>query len=243
MKIKEFFARIFSVRTCFLCDEPISYDDPIPFCDECESSWHDAMDILCSSCGMTAQNCTCLPERVREINHSIAGFAYFYTPSHFTPVNKMVYTLKESRDYDILTFCIRAIHKVAIRLCIKHKLNYKKFVVTYPPRREESIEKYGHDHAKMLAKGLAKELGIGLEEYFYNEGSDAQKSLTKSGRFENAMRSYTLRENIDVKGKNIFLIDDVMTSGATLCACARLLKKAGANQVVPITLARDMRRN
>jgi ComF family protein len=242
MKIKEFFARMFSVRTCFLCDETIDYDSKLPFCDECILDWYDAMDVLCKECGMTAENCTCLPEKIREINHSIAGFGYFYTPSHFTPVNKMVYAMKESRDYHIFNFAIKTIHKTVVKLCIKHKLNYKKFVVTFPPRREDSIYKYGHDHAKILAQGLAKELDIKLEDCFYNDGKEAQKELTKSSRLANALHSYSLCENIDVKGKNFFIVDDVMTSGATLCACARLLKKAGANQVVPITFAKDMRK-
>jgi predicted amidophosphoribosyltransferase len=45
----------------------------------------------------------------------------------------------------------------------------------------------------------------------------------------------------ETKGKTILLVDDVLTTGATLDACARSLKRAGASRVFALTLARVVR--
>ena len=65
-----------------------------------------------------------------------------------------------------------------------------------------------------------------------------QKRLKKSERFENANRSYKIRDDKYIIGKNILLVDDVSTTGATLSAIALQLKAAGANKVYGLTFAK-----
>ncbi|MFM8683705.1 MAG: ComF family protein, partial [Chthoniobacterales bacterium] len=57
-------------------------------------------------------------------------------------------------------------------------------------------------------------------------------------RFENLDGAFALRPRADVRGKNIALVDDVLTTGSTADACARVLQEAGAAAVVVITVAR-----
>ena len=67
-----------------------------------------------------------------------------------------------------------------------------------------------------------------------------QKTLNSMERRINAERAYVLRE-CPIQGKNILLIDDVITTGATVSACARLLRQGGSNKVFPISIARTKR--
>jgi competence protein ComFC len=57
-------------------------------------------------------------------------------------------------------------------------------------------------------------------------------------RLQNVKRSFALTDNASIKNKNIFLLDDVVTTGTTMQECARVLTKNGARQVIGLCVAR-----
>ena len=243
MKISQILKRAFIVRKCILCGEVIDYDRKAPFCDECTSLWLANLDLMCIKCGFDCDYCTCLPDKVREINHSIASFGVFYSPELMTPVNRVVYKLKRNYNFEVIRFCAEVMKRKAIKFCAKLSINYRSFIVTFPPRRRDAVLEYGYDHAKLLAKEFAIKMGLELRECFKNVGKKEQKGLSRSDRLFNAINSFKVKDGIDVKGKSVFLVDDVMTSGATLNACAKMLIFEGAKQVIPITFAKDTKTN
>lgn len=240
MKIREILKRAFITRQCILCKDVIDYDLEMPFCDSCMTEWLANLDIMCDTCGFDAENCICLPEAVREINHSVASFGVFYTPKAMTPVNRIVYRLKRDYKIEVIRFCANIIYQRALSLCKKYKIDPSEFLVTFPPRRRDSVAKYGYDHAELLAKEFARLMGLELINVFENVGKEEQKTLTKKQRLANAAASFELLEGLSLKGKSLFLIDDVMTSGATLNVCARMLRYKGVKTIIPITFAKDM---
>ena len=60
-----------------------------------------------------------------------------------------------------------------------------------------------------------------------------------SARLANVQRAYRLLPGVDLPGQTVVLVDDVVTTGATLSQCAALLRQAGAARVVALTLARS----
>jgi predicted amidophosphoribosyltransferase len=62
--------------------------------------------------------------------------------------------------------------------------------------------------------------------------------LSRSERWKSVRGAYATREGLRVDKLRILLVDDVLTTGATLDACARALKKAGASEVLGLTVAR-----
>jgi predicted amidophosphoribosyltransferase len=62
--------------------------------------------------------------------------------------------------------------------------------------------------------------------------------LSVAARRENLRGAFEVINLSAVRGRRIVLVDDVMTTGTTLSACARALKRAGAEQVMGVTLAR-----
>ncbi|MFQ5817640.1 MAG: ComF family protein [Terriglobia bacterium] len=114
------------------------------------------------------------------------------------------------------------------------------------PRRERAR---GYNQAELLARELARELALPLEPSLLARIRDtaSQTGLTPRQRRENVRGAFAVPAPSvrtgrpaasQLKGKRILLIDDVATTGATLSACARTLKRAGAAAVAAATVAR-----
>jgi predicted amidophosphoribosyltransferase len=69
-----------------------------------------------------------------------------------------------------------------------------------------------------------------------------QAGLSNTARRRNVTGAFSSRTIVSLKGKHVLLIDDVMTTGATASACAIALKRAGADRVALLTVARVDRR-
>ena len=113
--------------------------------------------------------------------------------------------------------------------------------MTYAPRRRRVEKKYGFDQSKLLAKEIGRQLSIEVKPTLINKGKRAQKLLTKEERRKNAQASYFLKKNLNLSGKTVLLVDDLITSGATMKAASELLYKVGANDVIPVAFAKDNR--
>jgi predicted amidophosphoribosyltransferase len=90
----------------------------------------------------------------------------------------------------------------------------------------------------LLATELSKVLSLPvknvLEKIFDN---NIQHESSQNRRKGNVLGVYDVRENEDVKGKTILLVDDIKTTGATLNECAKILKIRGAEKVYCVTVA------
>jgi len=72
--------------------------------------------------------------------------------------------------------------------------------------------------------------------------TDAQAGLSNTSRRQNVAAAFRCKRPGKVNGRRILLIDDVMTTGATAASCAQALKRAGAQKVALLTVARVDRR-
>ena len=70
------------------------------------------------------------------------------------------------------------------------------------------------------------------------QNTPAQAGLSRAERRRNVARAFQVKRPEAIRGCNVLLIDDVLTTGATAGACARELKRAGAASVVVLTVAR-----
>ena len=109
------------------------------------------------------------------------------------------------------------------------------------PLHASKFRKRGYNQSALLAKGLAKKLEIDVFDYLKRvKSTKTQVGLSKDDRRGNIAEAFALQlaSNDEIKRYNqVFLIDDVVTSGATLREAAKVLKKAGFQKVWGLTLA------
>ena len=81
-------------------------------------------------------------------------------------------------------------------------------------------------------------LGIPVEQplYLKTKGTP-QKSLDRAARQRNARESFACLPGTDLSGKRVLLVDDIITTGATVSACALALLESGAEDVTAAALA------
>lgn len=98
------------------------------------------------------------------------------------------------------------------------------------------------DWPTRLEKAYGKACGIGVHpEYLYRHRStDPQTGLDQQHRQRNLKNAFSVNRSAPIAGKKILLVDDVLTTGATVDECAGVLLAAGARQVDVLTLVRTM---
>ena len=100
------------------------------------------------------------------------------------------------------------------------------------------LKKRGYNQSEILAKNLSRKFEIPVQNLLERtRDTKNQFKLSKIEREENMKSAFKLKS--ELKAHNIFLIDDIVTTGSTLKEAASILKRNGANKVFGLTLARD----
>lgn len=94
--------------------------------------------------------------------------------------------------------------------------------------------------SSILGEAISKETGLPMYGRLLKQNRPTQKqgTLTRRQRFENVKDVFKVRPSYNVAGRNILLVDDVMTSGATINEAARTLLKNGADRISATIVAR-----
>jgi ComF family protein len=101
----------------------------------------------------------------------------------------------------------------------------------------------GFNQAELLARHISKKRQVPVVQALQRRKSaGVQASLSVAARRRNVAGAFTVKPGVNLSGKRVLLIDDVMTTGATGSACAAALKRGGATSVSLLTLARVDRR-
>jgi ComF family protein len=121
----------------------------------------------------------------------------------------------------------------------KAEITDKVDVVVPVPLHKKKLKQRGYNQSEFIAIGVAKVLDCEMNTDLLQrkQHSESQTSKSKYERWENVGEAFTLTNANQYKGKHILLVDDVVTTGATLEACCKKLKEIEGVKLSVGTLA------
>lgn len=126
-------------------------------------------------------------------------------------------------------------------LLVKHCGNFAKNwgidVILPIPMYAKKQKVRGYNQAELLAEYLGRKLGILVRGDLLQRCANTKpmKELNDIERLKNLQNAFKVRRDV-VKYKRILLVDDIYTTGATMDACAKVLKQAGVEKVYGVSL-------
>ena len=132
---------------------------------------------------------------------------------------------------------------IYLETCIKENLDGKFDILSWIPLSKKRLKSRGYDQAKLLAEEVGQLIEKRPVRTLIKSRNAAPQSRQTdiSKRVANILGAYDMAD-VDVSGKSVLLIDDILTTGSTASECARVLKTAGAEKVYLLTVAKTRQR-
>ena len=234
---------VFFPSGCRICNNLLTSASRVPLCEECLSSFERVAGTLCEICGRPLPGwkeepeqplfCPACQDRTYAFDRA-RSFALYENA-----IVRAILLLKFEQIEPLGTWfadrLAELVNSEANRLAAD-------VVVPVPLHRERERER-GYNQAALLSKPLAKRLRLPHKAVLLvrtRVRADKQV-LSLEERWESVRGAFATRPGSQVDNLRVLLVDDVLTTGATLDACARALREAGAKSVVGLTVARALR--
>lgn len=222
-----------SVPKCVGCGTWLKKDDGA-LCKNCMTVYSEHKEGACSRCAKKLSLCSCPPSYTdTHFVHTLIKCYRYKKGDLSAPYNRLIYSLKREHRRDVVTFLAKELAE-SVRAQVK---NPEALVVTSVPRRKDAVLTVGYDHAEALAKQTAKLLGAPYLSLLCSKGKKAQKETVGEERYRNAVFDYASGRETDLSGTRVLLVDDVVTTGASMGNCAMLLHGLGAKQIIGAAVA------
>lgn len=155
-------------------------------------------------------------------------------------VEKIIFDIKNNENSVIR----HKVAKIMVAEILKNKkeLESKKIVIIPVTTTKRRARERGFSQTNLLAHDICNSMPskfiYGGEKIFYIRKHKAQTEVSsKKARLKNVLGSMSVRNPDFFRGKNIFIIDDVYTTGATISEVIRVLEKCGAAEISWLTIA------
>ncbi|GAI10987.1 unnamed protein product, partial [marine sediment metagenome] len=119
----------------------------------------------------------------------------------------------------------------------------KKIDLIIPvPLHKNDLRKRGFNQSILLGRVIGNyfSIPVGKKVLIKEKLTPFQVNLSKKEREKNILRAFSVEKPEEIKGKNILILDDVFTTGATVEECTKELMKARAKNIFVLTLARTV---
>lgn len=206
MKLLEYILQILYPPKCVLCRDLLEKEET----------------DLCRSCRTTVSRWLSHRQRIRFVDDYTAVWYY----EDLVRESLLRYKFSNARSY-------AEAYGRMVAMQVEKELPEHMDLVTWVPIGPGRLRKRGYDQCELLARAVGKELELPVRKLLHKpRDNQVQSSLTDAAaRRANVLGAYTLVDPQSVKDRNILLLDDIITTGATVSEAARMLQEAGAKNV------------
>jgi ComF family protein len=225
---------------CRVCGEALHEASRIPVCSRCLNEPEPLLaEYFCAACRMPFLNRFPLDEtgRCALCRLGLQGFDAVYSYGSYEGTLRRLVHLMKYEGVHPLAACFGEWLALALP-------RGEPFDAVVPmPLHWYKRWQRGFNQAELLAAEIARRCNVPLRRVVRRRrATAAQAGLTNAKRRANVQGAFTPRRGSRLDGMRVLLVDDVITTGATASACARVLKQAGAKHVAVLALARTDRR-
>jgi ComF family protein len=227
---------------CAVCGDRFDLAAARRVCERCLSRVEKLAHPICSICGSPLESAAKIDDRCASCAER---------PPHYASARSVArYRPSAEGDRRSLPSLIRR-HKYGLDQSLQKALaeflgdelpysTNECDVVIPVPLHTRRLWWRGFNQAALLAMTIARRLEkpLDVKSLLRSKMTTPQTSQDHDARRRNVRRAFAVARPARIKGKRILLIDDVMTTGATVDECARVLVAAGAARVHVLTLAR-----
>jgi len=211
---------------CVLCDKQGSF-----LCEACRESLPRADGRRCDACWLPLRGpaCEACAEHPTSLTQSRSVYRY----------EAGVRTLVHAFKFRGQSSLGRTLAEPLSRCYAEHGLQAD--VIVPVPLANARRRSRGYNQAALLARELSRSTGVSLAETLRRVGHARPQAASASAeeRRSNVIGAFEVARPGDVIDRRVLIVDDVATTGATLNACADVLRAAGAAEVLGLTLARE----
>lgn len=212
---------------CVICGDDLPTENRYCVCKKCELTFNTK---FCLRCGRAMKNMASYCDRCQneEVAFDIARAPFVYEGE----IKKLVYRLKYGGA--------KYLGKVLAEFMADtyFEAEFGADLITCVPLHPKRYKQRGYNQAREIAVAVSEIVSVPYADTLVRVKSTTNLArLNKAERAREIVDAYALAENVDVKGKNVVLIDDVFTTGATTGECCKALRKAKCGKIFVLTFA------
>lgn len=249
LKIKSILFEIICSPVCAVCENPlqpenwrISQSPDLaapkfsPVCKICMGKIHIHNSFFCPICFKRLPNIFSRCRHKKSPKYILAA-ATDYSDKI---IQKMVLSFKYSRSKPmgdpLSKICIKYLKN--IQLC-KHVKN-DSALITFIPLHPKKERQRGFNQSRIIAQKISQGMEIPLKDTLQRiKNTDPNARIkNKNERISNISECFRIIKSSQVQNKNIILVDDIHTTGATMAEASKILKNAGAKKIIALVIAK-----
>ncbi len=221
MQIVDSLVGLLAPQSCFGCRK-----EGYVLCKDCIMLYHEPTQSRCAGCKLLSENYKiCNKCRTRLPLKSI------YVAGNYEGINE---TLVKSLKFKFQRQAAESMSDIIAPLLTGIS---KETIICPIPTAPSRVRQRGFDHALLISKNIAKKLSLPHQKLLSRHSNIRQLGASRKDRFDHMLNEFGIVKNKRIEGFSVLLVDDVMTTGATLAAAAKTLKHAGAKSVSAVVFA------
>lgn len=236
--IRRFLWYLLAVPRCAACHQLLGPVEALRettgsdvLCLSCRGVWEQEKLAPCPVCGEAQIDCRCMPDALAA--SGAAALIHLGEYRAEAVMGQVILHLKDTALRHAADFAAAQLVPALRREIAAREWAETALLVTYLPRSRRARREHGHDQAELIARALAQRLGaVCLPLLVRNADGAAQKTLTAEERAENVRGMFAPARHADCTGRCVVLVDDVVTTGASMAEAVRVLRDAGAAEFI-----------